>query len=235
MFSRDVALRIFFLLVGIAPIASLSGAIFEIVPLHISFKFVILPAYGLAIIVGIAYWNVGRLALMGLFAGIIAVMLYDLTRWPWVITGLWGDFIPNIGGWMFDNSESDWVWGYLWRYLGNGGGMGMAFFMGYSLFHPLARRPMSGTLYGLSVFSCLVGTLLLAPRGQEMLFTPSLLSVTMGAIGHIVFGSVLGYLAIRWEDSTLSSLQTGEIIDSAIRLSRALRIRTSGAAESRSI
>ena len=126
MFSRDVALRIFFLLVGTAPIASLSGAIFEIVPLHISFKFVILPAYGLAVIVGIAYWNVGRLALMGLIAGIIAVTLYDMTRWPWVIMGLWGDFIPSIGGWMFDNPESDWVWGYVWRYIGNGGGMGMA-------------------------------------------------------------------------------------------------------------
>ena len=224
MMSKDVALRMIFLIVGFVPIASLSGAIFEIIPLHISFKYVVLPAYGLAIIVGIAYWNVGRLALLGLIAGIIAVTLYDMTRWPWVIMGLWGDFIPNIGGWMFDNSESDWVWGYLWRYIGNGGGMGMAFFMGYSLIRPLARRPMSGTLYGLAVFSCLMGTLLLAPRAQEMLFTPSLLSVTMGTIGHIVFGSVLGYLAIRWEDPTLTSLQPREIIDGVIRRTRSTKL-----------
>ena len=224
MMSKDVALRMFFLTVGFVPTTSLCGAIFEIVPLHISFKYVVLPAYGLAIVVGMAYWNVGRLALLGFVAGIIAVTLYDLTRWPWVITGLWGDFIPNIGRWMFDSSESDWVWGYLWRYIGNGGGMGMAFFMGYSLIHPLARRPMSGTLYGLAVFSCLMGTLLLAPRAQEMLFTPSLLSVTMGTIGHIAFGSVLGYLAIRWEDSTLTSLQTREIIDGVIRRTRSTKL-----------
>ena len=210
--SQDTMLRVLFVMVGMAPITALCASIFNIVPLHISFQFLVLPAYVLAVVTALLYWNVGKVALLGMVSGIIAVLLYDLTRWPWVVTGLWGDFIPTIGAWMFDKQENGWMWGYAWRYLGNGGGMGMAFFVGVKLVEPWLSRQQAGTLFGLGIFGGLLGTLFIAPEGMDKMFTPTILSFTMGLIGHIVFGSVLGYLGLRWAVVSEDSAPVGSII-----------------------
>jgi hypothetical protein len=39
-------------------------------------------------------------------------------RWTFVALGLWGDFIPNIGGWLNGTGQPDWVLGYAFRWLG---------------------------------------------------------------------------------------------------------------------
>ena len=39
--------------------------------------------------------NYGKLALKGLFIGLIAVFLYDCMRVPFILAGVWGDFIPK--------------------------------------------------------------------------------------------------------------------------------------------
>lgn len=210
--SQDTMLRVLFVMIGMAPIMALCGSIFNIVPLHVSFRFLVLPAYALAVVTALLYWNVGKIALLGMVSGIIAVFLYDLTRWPWVVTGLWGDFIPTIGAWMFDKQDNGWMWGYVWRYLGNGGGMGMAFFVGVKLVEPWMSRQQAGTLFGVSIFGCLLGTLFIAPEGMDKLFVPTVLSFTMGLIGHIVYGSVLGYLGLRWAGVDYDTAPTRGII-----------------------
>ena len=65
---------------------------------------------------------------MGFIAGIISVFLYDLSRVPYILGG-WSDFIPKIGGWVTNTNEKNALLGYTWRYIGNGGGMGIAFFI----------------------------------------------------------------------------------------------------------
>jgi hypothetical protein len=61
--------------------------------------------------------------------GLIAVFLYDCMRVPFIITGIWGDFIPKINMWLFNTSQPNWVVGYIWRYVGDGRFMGMASIM----------------------------------------------------------------------------------------------------------
>lgn len=44
-----------------------------------------------------------------------------------ILTGAWGDFIPKIGMWLLNTHQPDWLIGYLWRYIGDGGFMALAF------------------------------------------------------------------------------------------------------------
>ena len=162
------------------------------------FPYIAAPMYGLGIVVGLVYRDAGRIALLGFIAGVISVVLYDCSRWPWVAIGVWGDFIPKIGGWMFNRSEPDWVWGYLWRYVGNGGGMGVGFFMGFHFIEPWIARRQAGILFGLSVFMSLLATLLLAPQAQEMLFKANYITFSGGLVGHLVYGYILGRLSDKW-------------------------------------
>ncbi|MBL4705752.1 MAG: hypothetical protein JKY54_14600, partial [Flavobacteriales bacterium] len=66
-----------------------------------------------------------RLIARGWLAGIVAVLMYDISRIPFIYMG-WEDFIPGLGGWITGSDENFTV-GYLWRYLGNGAGLGLGF------------------------------------------------------------------------------------------------------------
>ena len=68
-----------------------------------------------------------RVILHGFAWGIIACALYDVFRLDTVyMLGWWADFIPTMGTWIVGDGSSKaaraWV-GYLWRYLGDGGGI----------------------------------------------------------------------------------------------------------------
>jgi len=97
--------------------------------------------------------------------------------------------LPNIG--VALHLEPAWVFGYLWRYLGNGGGLAVAFFaLGL-------RGVRTGVLYGLFVCSGLLFVLVAAPYGQEMLFPLNATTVVMAVGGHIIYGAALGWIAAR--------------------------------------
>jgi hypothetical protein len=123
-------------------------------------------------------------------AGIVATALYDLFRFSLLGLGvLDGDPIPHIGTAL--GLRPAWVFGYLWRYVGDGGGLAVTFFvLGF-------RGVRAGVLFGLAVCAGLLLTLLITPHGQEMLFPLTLNTVAMATIGHIIYGSVLGALATR--------------------------------------
>jgi hypothetical protein len=136
----------------------------------------------------------GKLALRGLLLGLIAVFLYDCMRYPFIIAGVWGDFIPKINMWLFNTSQPNWMVGYLWRYLGDGGFMGMAFTVGYCVLKPRVDSRIAGLGFGVAIWLCLIGTLVLAPHGQEMLFRVTVITLSLSLLGHLIYGAAIGIL-----------------------------------------
>ncbi|CAG5081873.1 hypothetical protein [Parvicella tangerina] len=123
--------------------------------------------------------------------GIGAVLLYDLSRIPFICCG-WTDFIPGLGGWIVGEKEHFYA-GYLWRYLGNGAGLGMAFCVLRNYIQP-KRIIAFGALYGVCIFACLDIILLSSSYAQSMMFEVTPISFIGGLTGHIVYGTTLGLL-----------------------------------------
>jgi len=186
-------LHLFFLAMGFVPIGCLCIALFEWVPLFLSARFVVLPAAALTLVVGLRQPAFGRRALSGLLAGMVACAVYDVARLAFVWAGAWSDFIPLIGQQALHDSTASPFWGYLWRFVGNGGAMGMAFSM-----LPW-RRVGDGLAYGIGICLCLFATLILAPHAQEMLFRLTPVTAASALVGHVIYGSVLVMLLRRWE------------------------------------
>ena len=114
----------------------------------------------------------------GLIAGMVACIVYDGARLFAVhVLGLMGDFIPVMGSWVTgepDTAGSAAV-GYVWRYIGDGGGLGVAFFV---VAFALGIDRWSNTKAVLAAvafavfptWTGLIATVALAPHGEEMMF-----------------------------------------------------------------
>jgi uncharacterized protein DUF6789 len=180
--------------IGFSPITALAIAIIGVLPLPVATLLIVLPATLLGI--GLALWfpAYGKLALKGLLIGLIAVFLYDCMRVPFILTGIWGDFIPKINMWLFNTPQPNWVVGYVWRYVGDGGFMGMAFTVAYCILKPRVDARIAGVGFGLAIWVCLLGTLVLAPHGQQMLFKLTLTTLSLSLLGHLIYGIALGML-----------------------------------------
>ncbi len=185
--------RLLFAMMGFVPIGSLCLALFGLVPLHLSAMFVVLPVLGVTTLLGIHYPHLGRLAVLGLVAGMVATGIYDTVRFTFVWSTALTDFIPVIGRMALMDQDAHPGWGYLWRYIGNGGAMGMTFAM-----FPW-RSVRAALLYGTGICCCLFMTLLLAPQAQQTLFPLTLMTASAALLGHLVYGGVLGYLICRWD------------------------------------
>lgn len=190
--------RLLFAIVGFVPIGSLCLALFGLMPLHLSTRFAVLPAAAFGTWLGMRYPRIGWLAFCGLLGGMVATAIYDTIRFAFVWSGVWSDFIPAIGRMALRDQSAHPFWGYLWRYLGNGGAMGMAFAM-----CPW-RSIRAGMAYGTSICLCLFATLMLAPGAQTALFPLTPMTAFTALIGHLTYGGVLA-LALRGiSASTLS-------------------------------
>jgi hypothetical protein len=180
--------------IGFSPITALAIAIIGILPLSVSTLLIVLPATLLGIGLALRFPAYRKLALKGLVIGLIAVFLYDCIRVPFIISGIWGDFIPKINMWLFNTSQPNWIVGYIWRYVGDGGFMGMAFTVAYCTLKPRVNSRIAGVGFGLAIWMCLLGTLVLAPHGQEMLFKLTLTTLSLSLLGHLIYGITLGML-----------------------------------------
>jgi len=175
-------------LLGFVPIGSICLALFGILPLHVSVSWLIFPAAGLAIAVGLHTPALGRQALRGLASGMLATAIYDSARLTFVLGGVWGDFIPTIGALALANPSASPAWGYLYRYLGDGGALGMTFAL-------LPWRSVrSGLVFGIGICLGLFGTLLLAPMAQATLFRLTPFTASAALLGHLIYGGALGWL-----------------------------------------
>jgi hypothetical protein len=184
--------RVFYLAFGFAAITSLGVALSGAIPLPYGFHYAVIPAYAVMLLIGLRYPAWGKRALLGLLAGMIATGVYDILRIGLMFAGLWGDPIPSIGRLALNDPSTPWYWGYVWRFVGNGGGMGIAFAM-------LPWRGVKlGIAYGSAVCLGLVGLLYFWPVSQQHFFALTPATAAGGMAGHWVYGAVLGGLTARW-------------------------------------
>jgi hypothetical protein len=184
--------RILYLPVGFVAITALAFAYAEALPLPYGMRYAVLPAAGLIVLVSLRHPTWGRRALLGWVAGVLATGVYDLLRLGLVYAGLWDDPIPGIGRLALSDPNASYLWGYVWRFAGNGGGMGMAYAM-------LPWRGVrSGILYGTAIVSGLVVLLAVWPIAQAHFFPLTPATAAGGVAGHWVYGAVLGWLTARW-------------------------------------
>jgi hypothetical protein len=184
--------RVLYLALGFAAITSLGVALAGFVPLPYGLRYAVVPAVAVMVLLSLRYPAWGKRALIGLVAGMIATGIYDILRIGLLFAGLWGDPIPSIGRLALADPDADPIWGYVWRFVGNGGGMGLAFAM-------LPWRGVRlGIAYGSAICLGLVGLLYFWPVSQQHFFALTPLTAAGGMAGHWVYGAVLGWLTARW-------------------------------------
>lgn len=201
---RDGMAAILMFGIGFAPISALALSLMGIFILPVATLILVIPS--LAIAIGLSFYDpgYGRLMLRGFVMGIIAVACYDCVRIPFTMVGWMDDFIPKIGVMLIGDSNHHAVVGYLWRYLGNGGGMGMAFVCAFEILRHriLMLRLLGGLksalLFGFFVWACLIMTLQISPQGEDIMFVITPTSLLLSLIGHLVFGCTLGCLLMRF-------------------------------------
>lgn len=190
--------------IGFAPITALALALMGIFTLTFASLILVIPAFILALGLSHSHRGSGKLMWQGYLMGIVAVACYDCVRIPFTMAGWMTDFIPQIGGMLVGDGNPHSVIGYLWRYLGNGGGMGMAFVGAFALlrhrFVLLNRfgELKSALLFGFFVWGCLIATLKISPQVEEIMFVITPTSLLLSLIGHLVFGVTLGVLVARF-------------------------------------
>jgi hypothetical protein len=184
--------RVMLMVLGWVPIGCLCLALFGVLPLDVSARALVLPALALAVALGLNFPEQGRVAAVGFLAGMAATVAYDVVRLSLVAVGVWPDFNPPIGQHAHADPQAHPVWGYVWRFVGNGGGMGMTFAL-----LPW-RHARAGMVYGVVVCVGLYVTLLLAPGAQDRLFVLTPVTALAALAGHLDYGAVLGWLTARW-------------------------------------
>ena len=183
------------------PLLAISAQVFGLVSMNTTAALVIIPlAATLAVLAVFAPHPTDRIVGHGLVSGIVACVVYDIFRLDTVyLLGWWDDFIPTMGTWITDGTETRGgaVVGYLWRYVGDGGGIGIAFFV-VALAVGLdrwSRRDVVLAAVAFAVFPVwtgLIATVALAPRGEQLMFPLTATTVSLSLIGHLIFGLVLG-------------------------------------------
>ena len=141
----------------------------------------------------------------GLMAGMVACIVYDGARLFAVhVLGLMGDFIPVMGSFVTgepDTAGSAAV-GYIWRYIGDAGGLGVAFFvvafaLGIDRWKGVYAVLASVAFAVFPTWAGLMATVALLPRGEEMMFPLNPATITITLVGHLIFGFVLGLAFLK--------------------------------------
>lgn len=141
----------------------------------------------------------------GLIAGMVACIVYDGARLFAVhVLGLMGDFIPVMGSFVTgepDTAGSAAV-GYIWRYIGDAGGLGVAFFivayaLGIDRWSNVKAVLASVAFAVFPTWAGLMATVALLPRGEEMMFDLNPATFTITLVGHLIFGFVLGLAFLK--------------------------------------
>jgi len=195
-----------YLLLASLPLLAISAQVFGVVSMNATGALVIIPlAATLVVLCVIAPHPIDRIVGYGLGWGMFACLVYDVFRLDTVyLLGLWDDFIPKMGTWLHAGTDTQTgaIVGYLWRYLGDGGGIGIAFFLialALGLQHWSRRAVLLAFVTGavFPVWAGLIGTVALSPHGQHEMFPLTPTTITLSLIGHLIFGLVLGLGFLR--------------------------------------
>jgi len=188
-----------YLVLASTPLLAISGEVFGIVSLRIVSNFFLFPLLGHLVVVVVVFKPDGmdRTAFAGFAWGLVACAGYDCFRLPSVYGfHLWGDFFGRVGGWATGTS-SNYLAGYLWRYLGDGAGIGVVVFILAAAIGIASwpRRRVVGFTIAFAVFPVWTGLVLtdrLAPAGRA-LFPLTATTLTLSLAGHLIYGAILGY------------------------------------------
>jgi Family of unknown function (DUF6789) len=200
-----------FVLIGSSPILSIPPHVLGLIDIHDSARLVVLPSVAVFAVMVSFPSAESAWAIRGVLAGLGAVSAYDALRIPLAIAGILPDFIPELGGWILGSDRDNAVAGYLWRYLGDGAGIGLVFFVVAAVVQIHLRPPMrrhlvtAGVLYGVFVWCGLIATVRLSSGGPAQLFDLTAAAVVLGLAGHLVYGAVLGacYASSAWQGTAL--------------------------------
>jgi hypothetical protein len=187
-----------YLVLASTPLLAISGEVFGVVSLRTVSTLFLVPLLGvLAVLVIVKPARIDRTALAGLAWGIVACAGYDLFRLPTVdVFHLRGDFFGRIGGWA-TGTPPDHLAGYLWRYLGDGAGIGVAVFLQAAAIGVSSwpRRRAAGFTVAFAVCPVWAGLVLtdgLTPAGRA-LFPLNATTLALSLAGHLIDGAVPGY------------------------------------------
>jgi hypothetical protein len=183
-----------FVLAGASPVLAISAHTFGFLDIHTAAVLVVVPSAIVATVLCLMRVPESNVVVYGLLGGLLGVLAYDGARIPFVIAGIWPDFIPQLGAWILgDANGTNLVVGYTWRWLGDGGGMAIVFAIGCALLNWRKHMVITGVCYGVFIWSGLMGTILLAERGPELLFPITPVNFAASLAGHLIYGSVLGW------------------------------------------
>ncbi len=192
------------MLAGALPVSSIVLFVLGWLPMWAAALFLVLPFTVVTVVLIAAGSPEAVWAARGIVAGLAAVFCYDAVRMPLVWLNVWPDFIPRIGGWVVGADRPNAVVGYAWRYVGDGAGIGMAYFafcgVMLTVFPRLiAARPVAISIgYGIFIWSGLLATVVLPPRGEQLLFRLTPASFALSLLGHLIYGGVLGLVLRRY-------------------------------------
>ncbi|MEJ2860295.1 hypothetical protein [Actinomycetospora flava] len=191
------------LVVAALPLLAISVHVFGLAPMNVTAGLVVVPLT-LAVLLLSVFSPLGedRIVLMGAIWGVIATLVYDAVRLDTVyLLGWWGDFIPTVGTWILGvdggSTAVGAIVGYVWRYVGDGGGIGIVFFVlvaatGLRRWGERATVAAAVVFAVFPVWTGLIATVAVAPRGERLMFPLTVTTVTLSLLGHLVFGLVLG-------------------------------------------
>jgi hypothetical protein len=187
------------------PLLAISGDVFGLVPQQVSALVLLITAAATITLVTVWPHRSDAAIARGAIVGMVACAFYDAVRlFCDYVLGLMGDFIPVMGSRVTGDgiSAGSAMVGYLWRYLGDAGGLGIAFYVialavGIDRFRPRTVVLTAVVFAVFPVWSGLIATVALAPHGQQMMFPLTLAAVAITFIGHVIFGLILGLLFVR--------------------------------------
>ena len=201
----DIARVLLVLALASMPILGISVDVFGLVSQSTTSVAVIVLSPMVGAIVTFAPHRIDMIVGRGLIAGMVACIVYDGARLFAVhVLGLMGDFIPVMGSWVTgepDTTGSAAV-GYVWRYIGDGGGLGVAFFvvafaLGIDRWKNVYAVLACVAFAVFPTWAGLMATVALASRGEEMMFPLNIATVTITLVGHLIFGLVLGLAFLK--------------------------------------
>ena len=217
------ALRIAVLAIaGGLPVLSITAQVFGVIDMGTAARYLDLPLVLLAVALMVRRSTEGMWAARGVVAGLVAVTAYDMVRLPFVAAHIWPDFFAQVGSWVIDgNGTQNLAVGYLWRYLGDGGGIAIAFFLGAAVLRLRTHIVAWAVGYGVFVWAGLIFTVAVPADGERLLFDLTPTSLCLSLVGHLVYGATLGacyrYAVARFGAPGSTVIEIGRLRVPALR------------------